>query len=264
MNAGRASIRRTALIAAATAREVSRHRLLQLWLGVAVALVGTGRLFRELSFGETELTFLRDVGFGALAFFGSALAVVLMVHVYFTELEQRAVHAVLARPVSRTEFLGGKLGGVLAIVTAFGALLTCVVVALVWSRAVELRHAGGGEVAVPWAELFAAGAGQWLRLAIVTAMTLLVCTLVQTPLVAMGVSAGWLIASQLAPVAEAVYAREGGAVARGLTRALSLVVPRLELVAAHATQSGWAFAYGAMYFAGCAALAAWCFRRRDL
>lgn len=263
MTSGGEAVRRVGLIAAATAREAARHRLLQLGLALAVALVFAGRLFRELNFGEEELTFLSDVGFGAVTFFGSALTIAVMTQTFFVETEQRSVQAVLARPVSRTEFLLGKLAGVLAMVAAFTALLTVVVSALVWSRAVELRQAGVETVAVPWGSLVAHGAWEGARLAVLAAMTLLACTLTRSALVAMGVSAGWLVASQLQPVAAAVYARDGGSVGAVVSRLLGLLTPRLDLWEQTANAGGM-MAYGAVYFAGCVALAAWCFRRREL
>jgi ABC-type transport system involved in multi-copper enzyme maturation permease subunit len=258
------SVRRVALIATTTARDVGRHRLLQLWLALAIGLVFAGRLFRELNFGEAELTFLSDVGFGVAAFFGGLLTIAVTAHTFFGELEQRSVQAVLARPVSRTEFLLGKLLGVMAIMAGFCVLVTAVVLALVSARAVELRHAGVENVLVPWCGLVVQGACEAARLAVVAAMTLLVCTLARSALVAMGVSTGWLVASHLQPVAAAVYARDGGAVGTALSRALGLLTPRLDILERGTGNAGWLLAYIALYFVGCVALAAWCFRRRDL
>ncbi|QYM80636.1 ABC transporter permease [Horticoccus luteus] len=262
--ATRAAARRVWLIADATWRDARRQRLFQLGVLLGAALVIAGRLFREVNFGETELRFLTDVGLGAVTFFGALLAIALPAQSFFAELEQRALQAVLARPVSRTEFIAGKLLGVVTVLGVFCGLLMALIVALVWARAVELDRAGVA-VAVPWKELCAGGALAWLRLSVVAAMTMLVCTVARTALLAMSVSLGWLVACQLLPVAQAVYVRGEPTWGTWALRGVGLVLPNLgALDWTGGANAAWVTLYGASYLVVFAALAAASFRSRDL
>ena len=67
------SPRRMWLIAHNTLREAARQKLFAFLLLLALALVLGARWFRDFNFGAPELKFLADCGFGAMAFFGSAL-----------------------------------------------------------------------------------------------------------------------------------------------------------------------------------------------
>lgn len=260
----RAAARRVRLIAGATWRDARRQRLFQLGVLLGAALVVAGRLFREVNFGETELRFLADVGMGAATFFGALLAIALPAQGFFAELEQRAMQAVLARPVRRAEFIAGKLLGAVALLGVFGGLLTALVVALVWSRAIELNHAGIA-VSVPWEKLLTDGALAWLRLSLIAAMALLVCTLARTALLAMSVSLGWLVACYLLPVAQAVYTRGEPTLGTWAWRGLGLVLPDLGAFEwTEGVHPGWLTIYGAAYFVVLAVLAAASFQSRDL
>ena len=104
MNRGRLSIGRVAWIAENTFREAVRQRLLLMLVITAAALGGSALVFHHRSFGAPEPEFLLDAGFGILTFFGSILAIVTTVQLFFSEIERRTVLTVLAKPVWRSEF----------------------------------------------------------------------------------------------------------------------------------------------------------------
>ena len=93
------------LIAGNTVLEASRQKLFNFLLLLALALVAGVQGFRDFNFGAPELKFLADFGFGAMAFFGSALTIVATAQLFFSEIEQRTALTLLAKPVWRAEFI---------------------------------------------------------------------------------------------------------------------------------------------------------------
>src|SRR6185369_13242341 len=128
------------LIAQNTLREAARQRLLLFLLFLALALVLGARWFRDFNFGAPELKFLADCGFGAMAFFGSALVIAATAQLFFSEIENRTVLTLLAKPVWRAEFVLGKFFGVIVVVGVFCALLTGLLAAVLWSREAALMR----------------------------------------------------------------------------------------------------------------------------
>ena len=124
------SLRRVGLIAENTFQEALRQRFLAILLGVAGAMAGGALFCREFSFGSSELKFLTDVGLGALTFFGAILAIVAPAQLLFGDLERQTVLTVLAKPVTRAQFIVGKLGGVLLLLAVFCAALTALLAGL--------------------------------------------------------------------------------------------------------------------------------------
>ncbi|MCX7599929.1 MAG: ABC transporter permease [Armatimonadetes bacterium] len=102
-------------VARATFFEAWRRRFLNAILVFAVLIIGSSWSLAYLQPGA-ELTLLIDIGLGAIRFFGMLIAVFLGVRLIADEMEKRTVHTLLAKPVTRTQFLVGKLVGALATV----------------------------------------------------------------------------------------------------------------------------------------------------
>ncbi len=177
-----ASLRRIGLIARHTLREALHLRLTRL-----IALAGGGLVFsalelREFNFGGSEGKFLADFGLGALGLSGMLLAALAMAHLFFSSIAGGAACILLTRPVRRWEFVWGKLAGVFAVLALFSAAIGLVLAGLLVWRGIP--------VATP---VFAcAVAVLWLKLSLVAAMTLLVCSYAGSALFAS--SAGLLLA----------------------------------------------------------------------
>jgi hypothetical protein len=110
MSALGASCRRIAAISANTVREAVRSRLLYTLLFFAILLICAGVLISTLSYVESD-RILQDVGLAAMRLFGVAIALFVGVGLIHKEVERRTVYTMLARPLSRTEFLLGKFAG---------------------------------------------------------------------------------------------------------------------------------------------------------
>ncbi len=172
------SLRRTYWIARVTFLEAVRQRLFSFLLLLGAALAGSSVAFRFLNFGQGELKFVADFGFGIMFLFGSLLAVVMTAQLLFAELDNRTALTLLAKPVGRSEFLLGKFLGVWAVLGVFIALLCGVLGAVLLARASEVAALAEAAGRVP-PQVDAGGLAvfallQWLRLGLVAALTLLV------------------------------------------------------------------------------------------
>ncbi|MBC7286966.1 MAG: ABC transporter permease subunit [Armatimonadetes bacterium] len=102
-------------VARATFFEAWRRRFLHTILVFAVLIIGSSWSLAYLQPGA-ELKLLIDIGLGSIRFFGMLLAVFLGVRLIADEMEKRTIHTLLAKPVTRTQFLLGKFLGALATV----------------------------------------------------------------------------------------------------------------------------------------------------
>jgi len=183
----KASLRRMWLIAGQTLAEALHLRLTLLLAMAGTMLVLTARWLRDFNFGFTELKFLVGFGLGAIGLMGTLLAALATAHLFFSDVAGATIACVLTRPVRRGEFIGGKLAGVMALLAGFVLTLALVLAGLIAVREAQLGVAG-----VPMPDLGQACALIWLKLTLVAAMTLLVCSYAASPLFAS--SAGLLLA----------------------------------------------------------------------
>ena len=170
-NGAMASLRRIRLIARHTLGEALRMRLTLLLGLVGAALVFAALWLREFNFGAAELKFIGDFGLGALGFFGMLLAALATAQLFFNEIAGGAICCVLARPVRRGEYIWGQFIGVAALLALFTAALGALVALLLVWRGTQL---GAASLALP--VFLGACAVQWLKMTLVAALTLLVCT----------------------------------------------------------------------------------------
>lgn len=269
---------RIGLIAGYTLRQASRQRVFHAILVLAVALVVGVQWLRELSFGTSELKFVADFGFGAIAFFGAALAIASTAQLFFAEIEQRTVLTLLARPVRRSEFLLGKFAGIAAVLAVFGGVLTASLALVLWSRETALMRAypdafGHGR-AIDYAALAGAGFAQWLKLSVLAALTLLVASFARTQLFTMVTGFFILVICHLQHFAQHAAARGGSLWSRGAAWLLATAFPDFqtfdfsESVGAGDGISAGTLAgvsgYGIAYAAAVCALAIFSFNRREL
>ena len=272
------SFRRTLLIAQNTWREATRQKLFNFLLFLALALVLGSRWFRDFNFGAPELKFLADCGFGAMAFFGAALTITATSQLFFSEIENRTAVTLLAKPIWRAEFIVGKLIGVAVLAAVFCALLTSLLVAVLWWREGELMRefpdafSQGRMVSYPLVVL--GGVMQWLKLAVLAAFTLLVASFAQTQLFAVITGFFVLVICHLQYLAQDSYARGGNLVGRIVSGGIAALFPNFQLFAladslnaadapplAQVLRIG---VYGLGYVVAACGLAVFSFRQREI
>ncbi|PAW65816.1 MAG: hypothetical protein B9S34_09785 [Opitutia bacterium Tous-C1TDCM] len=235
MSAGPFSLRRVGLIAQNTLLEAVRQRLVNVLVFLALALVLGARAFRDFNFGAPELKFLADCGFGAMAFFGSALTIATAAQLFFSEIENRTALTLLARPVWRAEFVIGKWLGVATLAALFCAVLTGLLIAVLWTRERELMlefpESFGGVHAVSYATVATAGLLQALKLAVLAAGTIFVASFAQTQLFTVGAGFFILVICHLQYLAQDAYARSAVPVAKVAGALIGAAFPNFQLFA---------------------------------
>jgi ABC-type transport system involved in multi-copper enzyme maturation permease subunit len=183
----RASLHRVRVVATVTVREALRLRLALLLLAAGAGLVFVALGLREFNFGAAELKFIADFGLGAIGLLGSLLAALAMAQLYFDDLANGIAACVLARAVRRWEYLAGKFLGVAALLALYVAALSVVLAVIIGVREAQL-----GAVLAPLAVFLQCCALVWLKVTLVAALTLLVCSYAGSALFAS--SAGLMLA----------------------------------------------------------------------
>lgn len=229
----REALQRVASLATNTFTEALRQRFFAFLMLLGVMLALSGMLLRTFNFGTSELKFLADFGFGGVFLFGSILAVVMTVQLFFSELDNRTALTLLARPVRRWEFFLGKFLGIQVLLGVFIAVLLGVLGILLAVRSWELgREALRLGAPMPWFStwgLFVFGVLQCLRLAIVSAMTLFVCSFARTFLYAVIVSAMAVLACQLQGIGDAALVQnDSGTLLHFIVENCGRVIPDLQ------------------------------------
>src|SRR3954469_4467428 len=134
------SLVRTLLIARNTLQEAARQKLFNFLAILGLGLVASVQYFHDFNFGASELKFIADFGYGAMAFFGAALTIAATAQLFFSEIDNRTALTLLAKPVWRSEFILGKFLGIAALVGMFCVLLTVLLTAVLWWREGELMR----------------------------------------------------------------------------------------------------------------------------
>lgn len=101
-------------LAKTTLREMLREKVFMIVVFIAVALLALSFLLGALSFDEAR-RILADFGFLALQVAMLGISLFLGSYLLSKEIEKQTCLLILSRPVSRGQFILGKVGGVLAL-----------------------------------------------------------------------------------------------------------------------------------------------------
>jgi hypothetical protein len=179
-------LRRIGLIAAIAFREALRERSFGLMLFVGLIFTANAGFFRQFNFGASELKFIADLGFGALALFGALLVIGATVQTFFAELEGRTLHLLLARGVTHGEFVLGKMVGVQLLLGLFVLVMLGCMIPLLWLReSVMPADVLPIERAFSISGIILAAGVCWLKFGVLTAAVLAVCSLAGSRLYAL-------------------------------------------------------------------------------
>jgi ABC-type Na+ efflux pump permease subunit len=105
------SFRRVSAITGNTLTGLVRLKIFYVLLLFAMLLIGASAFMAQMTF-QQEFLVLKDVGLGAMSIFTSLLAILATARLLPQDIEERTAYTVLAKPVSRFEYLAGKLLGV--------------------------------------------------------------------------------------------------------------------------------------------------------
>lgn len=106
------SFGRVAAITGNTLTGLVRLKIFYVLLLFALLLIGSSLFMAQMTF-QQEFQVLKDIALGAMSIFTSLLAVLATARLLPQDIEDRTAYTILAKPVSRFEYLTGKLLGVL-------------------------------------------------------------------------------------------------------------------------------------------------------
>ena len=111
------------VIAMKTFRESLRDKILYNLLFFALLLIGASVLLADLTIMEHR-KIVTDMGLAALNLFGVIIAIFVGIGLVSKEIERRTVYTIMARPISRTQFILGKyLGLAFTLLVNVGVML---------------------------------------------------------------------------------------------------------------------------------------------
>jgi len=211
-------------LAQLTLREALRQRFAAGLALVALLLAGSGLFLQGIDLGGAKARLLADLGFGALVLFGSALAIVVPAASFFADLEQRTVLTLLAKPVARWQYLTGKWLGVVGLLGGFTLLLTGVIAGqLAWASALpEAEHRLDG------VGLLVAAGVTWLRLSLLSALTLAIAAYARSSLFTILAGGGAMVIGQLQYLARGAWERVENPLLAGLAWGIAHLFPNLQ------------------------------------
>ncbi len=255
---------RVAAIAVVTFREALRQKLAVNLLVFGLALVVASVTISDLTFGE-QYRIIVDIGLSAIEIFGTLIAVFLGAGLVAGDVQRRTVFPIVAKPVSRAQYVAGRYAGLVATTTVNLALMAAGFVAVL---AFYLR----GVAFLADTPVLAALGAIALQLAMIAAVAVLFSTFT-TPTLASIFCLSLVVAGHLASDLVRYWSKQGPWLAWA-GRALYALVPNLEalnfkeaVVYKDPIAAGTlvpAFAYGVLYAVGVVAVAAGVFTRRDL
>jgi ABC-type transport system involved in multi-copper enzyme maturation permease subunit len=247
-----------AAIAALTIRDALRQKLAVNLLFFALLLIAVSITVSELTFGE-QYRIISDLAVSAAGIFGTLIAVFLGAGLVAGDVQRRTLYPIIAKPVSRTEYLLGRYAGLLATLA-----LNLAVMAVATLGVLAVYRGGLG--ALPLRTLAAAFLGLGAQLAVVGAIAILFSSFTNTTLAAI---------FTLALAVSGHFARDVFAFwrERAALRTIGLVLPNLGALdfkvavvyedALGWGQLGWPLLYAALYVAVTLAIATAVFERRD-
>jgi len=97
-------------VASNTFRETVRERVLYNLVFFAILMTLSGLLLGQLSIRQDE-KIIKDIGLAAMDGFGTLIAIFVGVGLVSKEIDRRSLFPLLAKPVTRDEFLLGKFAG---------------------------------------------------------------------------------------------------------------------------------------------------------
>lgn len=139
-------MRTIALVAGAVFKESVRDRVPYSMVAFAVLMIAASYLISQLTAGQ-DLKIIKDLGLAAISWFGLLIAVFIGIGLVSKEVERRSVFAVLAKPLTRGEFVLGKYFGlVMTLVVNLSAMTVAFYLVLLY-----MDLTAGASVKLGWA-----------------------------------------------------------------------------------------------------------------
>jgi ABC-type transport system involved in multi-copper enzyme maturation permease subunit len=209
-------LRRVRAVALNTYRETVRDRLFYLVGVFGVIMIASTAVLSPLTIGAQEKIVV-DVGLGAMSIFGLLVTVLVGSNMVRKEVDKQTVTTILAKPLSRREYLLGKFFGLNITLVAMLAIMAVLFVAVVLITSAQLGTS-----------YLAAFYLAYLELMLITAAVVLFSTLVSPPLAAVATLLLYVI-GHLSESLRSFGALLGSPLQARLLEIVYYVVPNLEV-----------------------------------
>lgn len=249
------------VIAANTFRENRRDRVLYVLVFFAAAMILAGVVVGELSPFE-QAKVLLDLGQAAMSLMGSLIAIFLGIGLVSREVERRTIYVIVAKPVSRTQFLVGKVLGLTLTLTASLGLMAVILLAV-----------SIGYGARPTVALLESVFLLWVELVLLIAIAVTFASFSSTTTLAAMFTVGVWILGQIVGDLAALAAKSESMLTKAVLSFFYWVLPDLSLFDAKAratygiaiplTEVAAVAGYGLAYTAALLCLASLVFAKRD-
>jgi ABC-type transport system involved in multi-copper enzyme maturation permease subunit len=216
-----------------------------------------------------------DLGLGITSLVGLVLTFFLGTQLLAKDLEKRTIHTVLAKAVSRSEYVVGKFMGLSLIIVCAMFILGAFAGLAAWTVDLLTADQYGG---MHWPAFVVSLIAMTLMLVLLTSVIVFFSSFTSSTFVALGLTLIVYVIGQSIEEIKNFLASgaEGIAISPAFGKIVAVtyyVFPNLAALdfkshAAHglpldASAVAWAFAYGTVYTAVMVAAAAWIFRRRE-
>jgi Cu-processing system permease protein len=211
-------MRRAGVVALNTFREAVRDRVLYNLVFFALLLMAAAVAVGQMSIGIEE-TVIVSLGLSAISVMGLLISIFIGVALVSKEMDKRTLYALLAKPLSRWEFLLGKFGGlVLTLAVNTAAMAAGLLLVMLYVKHSLER----GETAVLVAVYFI-----WLKLALVVALALMFSCFT-TPLLAILFTVGLYIVGLYVQELRNLPVEVMSPAMAAFTKGLSYLLPNFE------------------------------------
>jgi len=126
---------RVGVIAVNTLTEAIRQKVFIFLLIIGLVFIALAIFFAQYSLGEQEqLKFIKDTCLGVISVISTLIAIVGTAQLLPSEVENRTIYTILAKPVWRFEFLLGKFFGSLLLLTVSMVAMCMMFGAVLWIK----------------------------------------------------------------------------------------------------------------------------------
>jgi ABC-type transport system involved in multi-copper enzyme maturation permease subunit len=133
-------VRTVGLVAVNVFRESVRDKVLYNLVVFAVLLIAASYLLGQLTAGQ-DSKIIKDLGLAAISLFGVLIAVFIGIGLVWKEVEKRSIYSLLAKPITRHEFILGKYLGLVLTLLVNVAVMTAAFYAVLGSmRAIGVEE----------------------------------------------------------------------------------------------------------------------------